>query len=167
MGIFSRKYTISELLTTDSSRQEKAMNSKVSLVRKFYEVRKETIFGRFRSLVGNKSSALMYYVILQFQVISDTGNVHTVYIKVDSDFDLSLGNSNRVEIYCDCADFSYRSAWALNEHGSLFQNSRIRAILGRSLTEKPKREATSILCKHSYAALSWLLDNYRGVMKDA
>ena len=73
---------------------------------------------------------------------------------------------NLVEIYCDCADFKYRSAYILNQRGSLFLTDRIRNNLGAALTETPKKGAkTSFLCKHSYAVLTWLISNYTGIMR--
>ena len=63
-----------------------------------------------------------------------------------------------------CFDFKFRSAYWLYQKGALFVNNRIRIELGQAITDKPKREP-SLLCKHSYAALLWLVKNYANLMK--
>ena len=68
-------------------------------------------------------------------------------------------------IYCSCADFKYRSAYTLDSRGSLFKTTKISAALGSAVNEAPKKLGTTLLCKHSYAALVWLMNNYRSVMK--
>ena len=75
-------------------------------------------------------------------------------------------SENEVEVYCDCADFKFRSAYILNQNNSLFATNRTKISLGSAITERPKtKTATSLLCKHAYAVIKWLLINYKNVMK--
>ena len=41
----------------------------------------------------------------------------------------------------------------------------IKLTLGQALTDKPDgKRGTTLLCKHVYAALQWLMTNYDNVM---
>ena len=85
---------------------------------------------------------------------------------MNPDFDLNKWEFNQVQIYCDCPDFKYRSAYLLNQRGSLFLTDRIKINLGASLTDTPKKGSkTSLLCKHAFASLQWLVMNYSNLMK--
>ena len=166
MGLFTRRYTIGELLVVDNVRSEKANNSKVELIRTFHELKKEDLLSKLRALFGGKSSVTAYYVIFKLKVTSDTGHSHIVFVKLNPDFDLSDWMNNKVQVYCDCADFKYRSAYKLNQHDSLFLNDSIKVALGAALTDTPKSKTiTSPLCKHVVAALNWVVSNYAALMR--
>lgn len=166
MGLFIRKYTINELLLVDSNRTEKANICSVKLVKVFHELKQETLLTKLRAFFGNKTHVNAYYVIYKLQVMSDTGNIHNVFIKLNPDFDLNDWGNNKVQIYCDCADFKYRSAYNLNQHDSLFLTDNIKISLGAALTDTPKsKTATTRLCKHAVAALNWVVANYSALMK--
>ena len=65
-----------------------------------------------------------------------------------------------------CKDFQFRSAYVLNKHKSLFRSESTEARLGRAITEAPKKgHSTSLLCKHAFAALSYLQNNYSYIMQ--
>ena len=108
----------------------------------------------------------VYYVIFQFNVISDTGHSYKVFIRTLADFNGSEFMKNKIQVYCGCQDFKYRSAYILNKKNGLFINDRIKINLGAALTEKPKSKTqTTYLCKHSYAAIQWLVSNYSNLIK--
>lgn len=166
MGLFVRRYTIGDLLLVDSNRAEKANNCTVQLVKVYHELKQETLLTKIRALFGNKTQVNAYYVIYKLKVTSDTGNAHIVFVKVNPDFELTDWTNNKVQIYCDCADFKYRSAYELNQHESLFLNDNIKIALGAALTDTPKaKTATTRLCKHAVAALNWIVSNYTALMK--
>ena len=97
---------------------------------------------------------------------SGSGSKRTVIVRVNPDFNLQDWESNKVKIYCDCPDFKYRSAYILNQHNSLFLNDRTKLELGSAISDAPKGKAgTTLLCKHAFAALNWLVSNYVNVMK--
>lgn len=166
MGLFTKKYTIGDLLNVDAIRNEKASLCNVKLVKVFHEVKKEDLLTRLREFFGNKSSVNAYYVIFKLKVTSDTGHAHTVFIRTNPDFNLNDWGSNKVQIYCDCPDFKFRSAYRLNQHGSLFLNNTTTIALGAALTDTPKaKTVTSLLCKHCVAALNWIVSNYSSLMR--
>lgn len=164
-SIFGRPYTIGELMSIDATRQQKAASCNVILDGTFHELKQEGLIDKFKSKFLNIPTINTYYLILQFKVISDTGNSHKVFIRLDPDFTLKNWSSNRVKIYCDCKDFKFRSAYTLEKRGSLFRTSKINMQLGSSLTDAPKKHKTSLLCKHAFAALSWLMNNYSSIMQ--
>ena len=58
------------------------------------------------------------------------------------------------------------NTYILNQNNSLFATNRTKISLGSAITERPKtKTATSLLCKHAYAVIKWLLINYKNVMK--
>lgn len=163
-GVFNSEYTIGELMNIDSARQGRAGSCSVKLDNVYHGLKDETILDKFRSLFTGKSSVPIYYLTFKFLVTSDKGNEYTVFIRTNPDFSLKNWSNNKVKIYCECADFKYRSAYTLNKHDSLFKTSKIMSSLGQALADAPKRN-TTLLCKHSFAALSWLMNNWSNVMR--
>lgn len=165
-SLVGSQYTMGELMNIDSARQERAGSCSVSLVKTFHELKEESVFDKFRSALLGKTSVKTYYVIFKLKVTSGSGRSYTVIIKTNPDFDLNKWASNKVKIFCDCPDFKYRSAYILNKRNSLFINEKIKTLLGQSLSDAPKSKSkTSLLCKHSFAALQWLINNYSTIMK--
>lgn len=164
-GISRKQYTIGELMAIDLGRQERAAGCRVNLLKTYHELQSETIIDKFRSFFG-KSSVPVYYMTFKFEVASGSGSSYHVYIRTNPDFSLKNWSQNQVKIYCECADFKYRSAYALNRRDSLFTTSKIASELGGAMTDAPKRRS-SLLCKHSFAALSWLMNNWTYIMRTA
>lgn len=156
-------YTLGGLMTVDSGRQSKADLCTVKLLKTYHEITKESVPDALKSKLG--STINRHYIILSFKVTSDTKKEHLVYVKMNPDFNNNW-SGNEVEVYCDCADFKFRSAYILNQNNSLFVTNRTKLALGSAITEKPKtKTATSFLCKHAYAVIKWLSMNYGNVMK--
>ena len=156
--------TIGELMNIDPGRIGKAGECDVQLVKTFHELKQKSLLDRFKSWFGGKAVVNSYHVIFKFIVTSTSGKPYTVLIRTNPDFDLKNWEENDCKIFCGCPDFKFRSAYWLYQKGALFVNNRIRIELGQAITDKPKREP-SLLCKHSYAALLWLVKNYANIMK--
>ena len=157
--------TIGELMNIDPGRQFRAQMCSVSLQKVYHEVRNETLLEKIKAFFLGKSSIKAYYIIMKLSVLSDSGSNHTVLIRISPDFKTSRLMSNNVQIYCNCSDFKYRSAYILNNKKGLFLNDRIKINLGSALTDKPKTKTqTTYLCKHAYAALQWLVSNYSSLI---
>lgn len=167
MALFKQPYTIGELMNIDANRQERANFCVVELVKVYHQLKPEELMEKFKNFfTQNKTHVRAYYVIFKLKVTSNTGHAHTVFIRLNPDFDLNKWVYNQVAIYCDCPDFKYRSAYILNQRGSLFLTDRIKISLGASLTDTPKKGSkTSLLCKHAFASLNWLVNNYQNIMK--
>lgn len=166
-SIFNRTWTIKDLMNIDQGRQSKALLCLVNLENIYYELKQDTLLEKFKKLFskGNKDKILMSYVIFKFSVVSDSGNINTVIIRTQPDFNSQMYLNNRVQIYCTCKDFMYRSAWILKQHNSLFDSIKTRNKLGDSIVNAPaSKTKTSTLCKHSYAALNYLVNNYNYIM---
>lgn len=162
----ARQYTIGDIMNISADRQGKAGQCQVNFIRTFHELKPENILDKFKALFLGRGVVRGYYVIFKFSVMSDTGHAHTVFIRVDPDFNLQDWSNNKVQIYCDCSDFKYRSAFVLNQRNSLFLTDKIKIALGAAMTDAPKgKTSPSLLCKHGFAALSWLVQNYASVMR--
>lgn len=162
----SEGMTIGELMNIDSVRQQKAFGCSVSLDKTFFEIKREGIIDKFKSFFLGKPSLPICYVIFKLTVTSESGHKHTVIIRLDPDFDLRNYLSNRIQVYCDCADFMYRSAWSLNRKKALFLNDRVKLELGEAISSAPKAKARlSIICKHVFAAINWVINNYSYLMR--
>ena len=160
----AKQLTIGELMTIDAERIEKASGCVVSLERTYHELKKASLLDKFKALFKSTGLVNAYFVIFKLSVVSGSGNKYTVIIRVNPDFDLNRWESNPCKIYCNCPDFKFRCAYTLAQRGGLFVNEKIRIELGQAMTDKPKRKP-SYLCKHSYAALNWLIENYSNIMK--
>ena len=166
MAILSKQYTLGDVMNIDSGRQERAGGCSVKLSNVYHELKDESILDRFKSLFLGRPVIKRYYLIFKFEVSSDTGHKHIVYIRVSPDFDLNKWTTNKVKIYCDCSDFKYRCAYVLGQHGSLFTTSKILSSLGAALGDAPKKTSkTSLLCKHAFAAVNYLVNNYSSIMR--
>jgi len=158
--------TIGELMNVDPGRQFRAQMCSVTLQKVYHELRKETLLEKIKSFFLGNSNIKAYYIIIKVSVLSDSGSKHTVLLRISPDFNLTRLMKNTIQIYCDCSDFKYRSAYILNVRKGLFLNDRIKINLGAALTDKPKTKTqTTYLCKHSYAALQWLVSNYSNIIK--
>ena len=166
-SIFKRTWSISDLLKIDETRQAKALSCVVALVDTFHKVKKETLLGKFRRFFSkNRTQVTIYHVVFKFSVVSDTGSMNYVYIETQPDFNCTEFLSNKVQVYCTCKDFMYRSAWILNQHNSLYRSSNTDSLLGPAITNAPKGKAkSSVLCKHAYAAVMNLANNYSTLMR--
>ena len=166
-NLLSKSYTIADLMSIDAGRQEKANNCSVSLENIYHEIERESILEKFKKLFfRDKTTMNIHYVIFKFKVKSDTGNTHTILIRTHPDYAGTEGLNNRVQIFCTCRDFQFRSAWELNQRKSLFRSDDTDIKLGRAITEKPKSEARkSLLCKHAFAAINYLSNNYNYLMQ--
>lgn len=164
LDIFKKPYTLGELMNIDQGRQQRSQYCNVQLSETFHELKKEGLLDKFRSRLLGQPSIPAYYIIFKFLVSSGPGHEHTVFIRVAPDFDLQNYTNSRVQIYCSCEDFKYRSAYMLERRGSLFSNNRIDLDLGPAKTDAPRRQG-SLLCKHAYAAVNYFINNYQGIMK--
>ncbi len=153
--------TLGELMNIDSGRQTKAAGCSVELVKIYHEVKSEAVPDNLKSSFGGRNMINIYNVIFKFIVTSDSGKKHVVFIKTNPSADWE---NNTAEVYCDCEDFKYRSAYTLENSKALFQNDKTKLSLGQALTTPPKR-TPSLLCKHAYAAVKWLISNYTNLMK--
>lgn len=164
MAELGKSYTLGDLMNIDSGRQTKAAGCAVELIRIYHELRSESIPDKFKSFFGGKNMLNTYYIVFKFLVTSDTGKKHIVFIKTNPDFDLTNWENNKAQVYCDCEDFKYRSAYTLENNNSLFLNDKTKISLGPAISTPPKR-TTSLLCKHAFAAVKWLVSNYSNIMK--
>lgn len=164
--LFGRQYTIGELMRIDKGRQIRAASCSVSLSKIYHLVKPEGVLSKFKAIFSKSPSIKVYYVILKFLVNSGNGKNHVVFIELDPDFSLNKWDENRVKIYCDCSDFKYRSAYILSHRNSLFLTQRASMELGPAVSNAPKsKTSTTTLCKHSFAALNWLMNNYSTLMR--
>lgn len=164
-GFFRGQYSIGELMNVDPARQQKSQGCGVNLVKIYHELKDESLLDKFKSFFLGKSVVKAYYVVFRLEVISDTGSKHTVFIRTEPDFNLSAYTNNKIKIFCDCYDFKYRAAYHLNKRGSLFLTDKTSVQLGPAITQSPKTQSSTPLCKHAFAALSWLAQNYQSVMR--
>lgn len=167
-SLFKKRWSIKDLMDIDETRQNKAASCIVNLVDTSHILEKETILGKFKKFFArDKATMNVYYVVFKFNVVSDTGTPHTVYIKTQPDIKGTEFMNNKVQIYCDCRDFMYRSAWTLNQHESLYRSIDTDQKLGKAIVDAPKDNTKkTILCKHSYAALRYLSTNYSTLMRN-
>ena len=166
--LFKKRWSIGDLMNIDEGRQAKALQCVVNHVDTYHEIEKETILSKFRKYFSKDRTLInIYYVVFKFSVVSDSGSPHYVYIRTQPDIKGTEFTKNKVQIYCDCKDFMYRSAWSLNQHESLYKTQDIERALGPAITNAPKDTTKkTLLCKHSFAALRFLQMNYSTLMRN-
>lgn len=152
-------------MNIDIGRQDKASLCRVSLEKIYHEAVEESIPVGLQKKLKSESTILVYYVIFKFKVVSDTGTTNTVLIRIQPDYDLKVFMNSEIQIYCSCVDFMYRACWILNQRNSLVRSTEIDAKISKAISNAPlKKTATTLLCKHSYAALIYLVNNYSKLM---
>lgn len=168
-GLLNRRKSLSALAAmADSKRSQGAGSCNVSLEDTYYEIKKETILEKFKHLFTRQKSIMnSLYVIFKFTVYSGSGNSHKVIVRMLYDPQGVLGpGQNITQIYCDCADFIYRSTYILNQSGSLFRSQDSDLKLGVAIGTAPKKTNTSAgsICKHCVAVVNYIMSNYSYLM---
>lgn len=164
-GLLGKTWTLSDISKVNPERQQKASGCQVFLQETYLDLEKEKILDKFkRFFLRSKSVMNTIYAIFKFRVFSETGHSYDVFIRTQYDPQGVLGMGNTVQIYCGCPDFKFKSAWTLSQHNSLFRNSRIDLDLGPAITNAPKKKPSTVLCKHSYAAVMELMRRYNSYM---
>lgn len=164
-SLFAKRWTLSDLMNIDLTRQQKSSSCSVSLVKTYTEITTESIIDKFkRFFTRNKSVMNIMYVIFKFEVLSDTGHSYEVYIRTQYDPGSNLFMKNIAQVYCNCPDFKFKSAWKLGQHSSLFRSNRTDINLGPSITNAPKKQSSVTLCKHLYATIMYFINNYNTLM---
>ena len=159
--------TLGDLMNvTDNNKVMKASLCKVELVDIYHDVEQIGLLDKIKNFFLGKNIINIYHITFKFKVISDTGDTHIVFIRIKPDYELTNWTNNSAQVYCDCESFKYQSAYLLNQYNSLFLNDKTRIALGPAITQAPKNMArTSTLCKHSLAAVNFLVNNYASIMK--
>lgn len=164
-NIFNRDWTLSDLMNADYKRQQKSSGCQAVLEETYTELKKEGILDKFKKFfTRNKAIMNTMYVIFKFTVYSETGHSYTVIIRTQYDPKSILYMRNKAQIACSCPDFKFKSAWVLNQHQSLFRSDRTELELGPAITNAPKKKKGFTLCKHSFAAVMYLVNNYSYLM---
>jgi len=154
MGILGKSWGLSDMLASDPARGARASACTVQFLGKQYILGSETLPDKLRNTL-KRSQVGTYYIIFKFQVTSETGHTHKVYIQTLPVADLS----GPAKVYCDCNDFKFRCAYVLEQHGSLLRSPRTDSKLGEAVTTAPKSQSGTALCKHALAAVQELLRN--------
>ena len=142
------------MMNTDPGRGQRASACTVQFLGKQYILSTETLPDRLRNTL-KRSQVGTYYIVFKFQVTSPNGHTHKVYIQTLPVADLS----GPAKVYCDCNDFKFRCAYALEQAGGLLRNPKSDGKLGEAITTAPKSPTGTILCKHALAAINELTRN--------
>lgn len=163
---FSRSWAIEDIFNTTQERQFKSGGCSVSYEGVTRHLEKLPIIDRWKSLFfRNKSSMYTLWVTFSFKVTSnESGKVYPIKIRVQYDPYNELVYKGKIQIYCGCPDFKFGSAYELNQHDALYRSEETDLKLGPSITTSPKKRRGGILCKHSYAAVNYLIENYKTLM---
>jgi hypothetical protein len=163
-NLFKSKYSIRDILNIDQNRINRSSELTVKLIAVYSRVQQETVWDNIKKFFNrNKSTMNVYYKILKYKVKSNSGSEYTVVIELQPSFDYNIFLTNPIKVYCNCYDFRYRSAYNLNKHNSLFLNNKVKTDLSKALLEPPRKVTTSPCCKHVYACLQDLYNNYDNV----
>lgn len=164
--LLGKQLSIQELMNIDQGRKDRASECIVKLTKVYHVLKEESVLDKFRSIFLGKTTLKIYYLVFKFEVTSKTGNTYNVIIQTSPDYDIKSWKSSKCKIYCECKDFQFRSAYLLGKNNTLFLSDKIKIKLGSALTEAPKSKTlTTLLCKHSMAALQYLVNNYQNIMK--
>lgn len=151
---------------TDNVRASGASNCRVELVKTYHEIQTIPIPTRYKNQFAfRKTTMNISYISWLFKVTSGTGSNHKVVIKMQYDPFGYLMSSGGAEVYCDCKDFMFRSAYFLNQRDSLFKNASSLSKLGIAIGQAPKN-LNPIICKHALAAIGYVMSNYSILMNE-
>jgi len=159
MSIFSRKLTITSLLSIDEGRIERSENLDVIYNQTYFVIRTTSIYQKILNFLGIKVNLL--YAIVKYRVASDSGRTYTVLLETNPQFNSSDFLANNIRVFCSCDDFKYRAAYTLGSTDNLYLNTPTKSHLGIALTTRPTRVDTTPCCKHCFAAINDLNKNFR------
>lgn len=161
MGWFTKELTIGDLMNIDPGRIKRSeLLENVKLVEVYNILREESILGKILRFFKLKTLPIFYKVV-KYNVLSNSGSNYTVFIKVSPGFDVNRFYRNKVQVFCSCADFKYRAAYLLNKHDNVYLNQATKDFLGIALTTAPTRVNTTPICKHVYAAIEQFKLDYK------
>lgn len=161
-----KQLSIQEIMNIDEGRKDRASECVVRLTKVYHVLKEESIMDKLRSVFFGKTVLKIYYLVFKFEVTSKTGSTYNVIIQTSPDYDIRGWKNSKCKVYCECKDFQFRSAYLLGKNNTLFLSDRIKIKLGLALTQAPKdKTPTTLLCKHSMAALQYLVNNYQNIMK--
>jgi len=162
---YNRSLTLADLMKINSERVARSSDIKITKVSEYLVSKKPSFLGslfkKFRDLFSKKPYEVLYKVLRYEVVNTKNSDKHVCIIKVPMHVDRQKLLKQKVEVYCDCADFMYRCAWVLNDHDNLFLNSSTKKNLGMAINTKPTKVSTSVACKHLYRCIEDLIDNYQ------
>lgn len=161
MKLFNRQLTIRDLLEIDQGRVQRSQGMKVELVEQYNLLQEKSWFGKLLSLFRSKSYQ-EFYKVFKYHVKSPSGSTYTVFLKVSPSFSSNKFMTNKVQVFCTCADFKYRAAYDLNKYDNLFLIPATKAHLGEEpLKIAPTKVSTTPVCKHIYAVISYFRTNLK------
>jgi hypothetical protein len=158
--IFNKQLTMKDIVDIYESRAGKSKNLKVKLIQTFNVVKSEILSTETDNSL-KKNVGLIFYKIFKYKVASDSGKRYTVFIKTSPSFSLKSLLSSGVQVFCQCPDFMYRSAYELSKNGNLFLNKATALHLSNALKVVPTKITTTNICKHVYATLIYFKDNLK------
>lgn len=154
------KFTLSDFINgQDQTRTQGGYGCSVVEQESIYEIVKEPVPEEMKKNLTRTSAVMnVLYVTKKFRVMSASGGTHTVVIRGQADPDGILGFGNKIQVFCDCPDFIYRSAYILNQANNLFRSTATDVTLGPALGTAPKRAVTggASVCKHCCAVFNYL-----------
>lgn len=166
-GFFRKSWTIGDIYKTNQTKRFKSEGCSVTFLEVTRNIEKVPISERWKFMFfRNKTLMNTLSVLFKFSVMSnESGKSYPVFIKVLYDPYGNLMFEGKIQIYCGCPDFKFSSAYELNNHDSLYRSDSTDIELGPAITTAPKkRKDSGLLCKHSYAALSYFIGNYQKLM---
>jgi hypothetical protein len=98
--------------------------------------------------------------VYKYLVVSNSGAEYIVLIETEHRFNIESFKDSKVRVFCGCSDFMYRAAFNLNKFDNLYINNSTKEYLGDALITKPTKVVTTPICKHTYACLFDLRDNF-------
>lgn len=157
MGLFRRKLRVRDLLNISRDRITRSKLTEPEFMEK-YVVRNEPqdLISRFIRLFRPVRVSQVYKLVSE----SNSGAKYINLIETNHKFNKNTFERSHVKVFCSCPDFMYRSSYALNEYDNLFLNKATESHLKVALTIKPTKVTTTPICKHLYASLFNIRDNF-------
>lgn len=153
---------VKDILDIDEGRLSRAKDIQVTLLKTYplYSEPSNKIIKWLRRLF--QRPYIITYAYLFQTVNVKSSSTYKVIIEIGPQNDYRRVLNSEAKIYCQCADFKFRSAWVLNHTDNLFLNKNIETELSVALDQKPTNmNNTTTSCKHIVAAFGYIKRNFK------
>lgn len=147
---------LAELIQIDKDRIKRSEDIKVELKWNKIVTYNQNLFKKFWRIITRRNIVLVHN-LYKFEVTNKSnGNVNILYLEIEPQKSLNKIMSSRVKVFCQCADFKFRSAYILNQEDNLFRSPKLDEHLGIALTVPPTKIIPTPVCKHVYAMIDYV-----------
>lgn len=164
--IWNKTLTTRDLLNISQARKDRAKDLKsVKFIARYVTIVNRPTTGFLRKIISLFKNPVTMSLVYKFEVRSNSGKTYKILIDAPNDLSMESFLKAKLKVFCECADFKYRSAYGLNKTNNLYLNKATKDHLGIAITDEPTKITPTPSCKHIYATVNYFYANFNSINK--